>query len=155
MMLPIVAVSLMAALAQGSHLPRIDEVAWLRGCWELQTREGSVEAQWLSPRASSMLGVSRTIHGTRLVDYDMALIREGGERLSYEAHPSDGEPDLFVSVAIGDRRVEFENLKPKYPSRIGYELTAAGRLLEWTDGLHDGKTGRTESAFDRVSCPGE
>src|SRR3954462_15098176 len=142
-MLPLALVWLIAAFARGSRLPRIDQVAWLRGCWEMQTRDGTVEAQWLSPRASSMLGVSRTIHGTRLVDYDMALIREGGDRLSYEAHPSHDEPDLFLSVVIGDRNVVFENLKPKFPSRIGYELVAAGRLLAWSDGSRDGQTRRT------------
>jgi len=153
--MPIVVFSLVAALAQATLLPRVDQVAWLRGCWEMQTREGTVEAQWLSPRASSMLGVSRTIHGTRLVDYDMTLIRERGDRLSYEAHPSNDEPELFLSTVIGDRTIVFENLRPRVPSRIGYELTATGRLLAWSEGTADGQTRRTESAYDRVSCPGE
>jgi hypothetical protein len=147
-------VLLVAALAQVT-LPRVDEVAWLRGCWEMQTREGSVESQWLSPRASSMLGVSRTIHGTTLVNYEMTLIRERGDRLSYEAHPSDDEPDLFLSTVIGERRVVFENVRPRVPSRVGYELTAGGRLLAWSEDTRDGKTRRAESTYDRVSCAGE
>src|SRR5436190_11553488 len=125
--MPILVIPLIAALAQAGALPRVDQVAWLRGCWEMQTRGGTIESQWLSPRASSMLGVSRTIHGTTLVDYEMTLIRERGDRLSYEAHPSDDVPALFLSIAIGDRRVVFENLRPGYPARVGYELTAAGR----------------------------
>jgi hypothetical protein len=153
--MPILVIQLIAALAQAGALPRVDQVAWLRGCWEMQTRGGTVESQWLSPRASSMLGVSRTIHGTVLVDYEMALIRERGDRLSYEAHPSNDPPALFLSTAILDRKIVFENLKPDYPARIGYELTAAGRLIAWSEGTRDGQTGRTESAYDRVSCPGE
>src|SRR3954453_10336213 len=97
-----VALVLLFAVAAGGDLRRIDEVAWLRGCWEAQTREGTIEAQWLAPRASSILGVSRTIHGTTLVGYEMDLIREGGDRLDYEAHPSNGLPGLFMSVAIAD-----------------------------------------------------
>jgi hypothetical protein len=146
---------LIVSLAQGTVLPRVDQVSWLRGCWELQTREGTVEAQWLSPRASSMLGVSRTIHGTTLVDYEMTLIRERGDRLSYETHPSNDEPALFLSATIDHRKIVFENLKPLFPARVGYELTESGRLLVWTDGARDGQTRRTESAYDRVSCPGE
>ena len=153
--MPILVLSLLAAFAQAGGLPRVDQVAWLRGCWETQTRDGTIEAQWLSPRASSMLGVSRTIHGTTLVDYEMALIRERGDRLTYEAHPSNDPPELFLSIAIGDRKIVFENLKAAYPARIGYELTAAGRLVAWIEGARDGQTRRTESAYDRVSCPGE
>ena len=118
-------------------LPRVDQVAWLRGCWEMQTREGSIEAQWLSPRASSMLGVSRTIHGTLLADYEMDLIRERGDRLSYEANPSNGEPSLFLSTAIGDRTIAFENLKVQFPSRLGFALSPTGRLTAWSEGELD------------------
>lgn len=149
------ALVLFLRVIQLTAMPRVDQVAWLRGCWELQTREGTVEAQWLPPRASSMLGVSRTIHGTTLVDYEMTLIREGGERLSFETHPPDAEPDLFISTTIGPQAIAFENLKPRFPSRIGYELTATGRLLVWNEGTHDGQTRRTESTYDRVSCAGE
>jgi hypothetical protein len=136
-------------------LPQVDEVAWLRGCWERHTPEGTVEMQWLSPRASSMLGVSRTIHGTTLADYELTVIRERGDRLSYEPHPSNSEPDLFLSAAIGERRVVFENLRPQDPVRVGYELTPAGRLLAWSERSREGQTRRIESAYDRVSCPGE
>src|SRR3954467_7437392 len=117
-----VILALIATLVQVARPPRIDEVAWLRGCWESRTGEGTVEAQWLSPRASSMLGVSRTIHGTTLVDYEMTLIRERGDRLSYETHPSNDEPALFLSATIDHRKIVFENLKPLFPARVGYEL---------------------------------
>ena len=146
---------LLAALAQIGKLPRVEQVAWLRGCWEMQTREGSIEAQWLSPRASSMLGVSRTIHGTLLADYEMDLVRERGDRLSYEANPSNGEPSLFLSTAIGDRAVVFENLKEQFPSRLGFELSPTGRLIAWSEGTRNGQAKRTESAYDRVPCAGE
>ena len=146
---------LTAVIARGGDLPHMEQVAWLRGCWEAQTREGTIEAQWLPPRASSILGVSRTIHGSRLVDYEMALIRERGDRLSYETHPSDGEPDLFLSVAIEKQTVVFENLKPRFPSRVGFELTAPDRLLAWFDGLQNSQDQRVEYRYVRVSCAGE
>jgi hypothetical protein len=148
-------VSLAAVLAQPVVLPRVEQVAWLRGCWETRTREGTIEAQWLSPRASSILGVSRTIHGATLVDYEMTMIRERGDRLAYEAHPASDEPELLLSTAIGDHTVVFENLRARFPSRVGYQLTTAGRLLAWTEGTRDGQTRRAESTYDRVSCPGE
>jgi hypothetical protein len=151
--MPIVILVLVAALAQGGRVPRVDQVAWLRGCWEAQTREGTIEAQWLAPRASSILGVSRTIHGTTLVGYEMDLIREGGDRLDYEAHPSNGLPGLFMSVAIADGKVVFENLKEQFPARIGYELSAPGRLAVWSEGPENGNAKRVELRYSRVRCP--
>jgi hypothetical protein len=149
-----VAVLLLTAVLAGGDLPRMDQVAWLRGCWETQTREGTIEAQWLPPRASSMLGVSRTIHGARLVDYEMDLIRERGDGLSYESHPSEGEPDLFLSVAIQKQKIVFENLKPRFPSRVGFELTAPDRLLAWVDDSQP-QGRRVEHWYVRIACAGE
>ena len=153
--MPVALLLLFAVIAAGGDLRRIDEVAWLRGCWEAQTREGTIEAQWLPPRASSMLGVSRTIHGARLVDYEMDLIRAIGDRLSYEAHPSDGEPDLFLSVAVQEHKIWFENLKPRVPSRVGFELTAPDRLLAWVDPSPNAQDKRLEYRYERVPCAGD
>jgi len=149
------AILLLTAVLAGGDLPRMDQVAWLRGCWETHTPEGTIEAQWLPPRASSMLGVSRTIHGARLVDYEMDLIRERGDGLSYESHPSEGEPDLFLSVAIQKQKIVFENLKPRFPSRVGFELTAADRLLAWVDDSQQPQGRRVEYRYVRVACAGE
>lgn len=153
--MPVPILLLTAVIVGGGDLPHMNQVAWLRGCWEAPTREGTIEAQWLPPRASSMLGVSRTIHGSRLVDYEMALIRERGDQLSYETHPSDGEPDLFLSVAIETRKVVFENLKPRFPSRVGFELTAPDRLLAWIDSPQGPQGRRVEYRYVRVACAGE
>jgi hypothetical protein len=153
--MPSVILALIATLIQVARPPRIDEVAWLRGCWESRTGEGTVDAQWLSPRASSMLGVSRTIHGTTLIDYEMVVIRERGDRLSYEPHPSDAEAGLFMSTAVSDRTVVFQNLQPRFPARVGYELSSPDRLLAWMDGSENGTTRRVELSYSRVSCPGD
>lgn len=146
---------LVAGLAGIDEPPRMNQVGWLRGCWEAPTLDGTIEAQWLPPRASSILGVTRTIHGARLVDYEMDLIRELGERLSYEAHPSKGEPALFLSIAIEEQKVVFENLTPGIPARVGFELTAPDRLLAWVDDSSQARGGRVEYRYVRVACAGE
>jgi hypothetical protein len=130
-------------------------VAWLQGCWATERDGRTIEEQWLSPRASSMLGVSRTTSGAALVEYEMVLIRERGEQLSYEAHPSDREPGVFMSTRVGTRSILFENLKHEFPQRIGYERPTADRLLAWIDGVQDGQTRRIEFRYERVPCPGD
>ena len=143
-------------LAAQVALPvRIDRVAWLQGCWLLRDGDRTIEEQWLSPRADSMLGVGRTTRADRLIEYEMVLIRASGRQLAYEAHPSTEEPALFMSASIGERSIVFENLKHDFPQRIGYERTSADRLLAWTEGTQDGQMKRIEYPYSRVPCAGE
>jgi hypothetical protein len=149
------AVVLTLVAGQLAPLPSIERVRWLQGCWATERDGRIIEAQWLPPRASSMLGVGRTTRGATLVEYEMVLIRERGGQLSYETHPSDQQPGLFMSDAIDERSIEFENLKHEFPQRIGYERTASGQLLVWMDGRQGGQMRRLESRYDRIPCPGE
>jgi hypothetical protein len=142
-------------LGQLEPAPRIERVAWLQGCWAMDRGGRLVEEQWLAPRASSMLGVGRTTGGSTLVEYEMVLIRERGDQLSYEAHPSEQEPAVFMSTAIGDRSIVFENLKHDFPQRVGYERKAADQLIAWIEGPQNGQARRIDFKYDRVPCPGD
>ena len=88
------AVLLVMTAATGSAVPQsggIQRIAWLQGCWELVSPERTVEEQWMAPRGKSMVGVSRTVRADSLVGFELVVIREQGDRLAYEAHPS-GQP---------------------------------------------------------------
>ena len=63
-----------AAMAQPTGVQRL---AWLQGCWALTQGERSVEEQWTAPRAGSMLGLSRTLRGDKLVEHEF-VIGSGG-----------------------------------------------------------------------------
>lgn len=142
------------ALGQIAVRPTVERVVWLQGCWAMESNGRLVEEQWLAPRASSMLGVGRTTRGTTLVDYEMVLIRERGDQLAYEAHPANQAPAVFMSAAIGERSIVFENLKHDFPQRVGYERTG-DRLAAWIEGPQDGQTRRIDFAYERVSCAGD
>lgn len=149
--------ALVVALTQAPPLlpPRVDRLAWLQGCWETESNGRLLEAQWLSARGASMLGVGRTTRGTKLVEYELVLIRERGDHLSYEAHPSREEPALFMSTVIAARSIVFENLKQDFPQRVGYERTSAERLVAWVEGVQDGRTRHAELSYRRVPCAGD
>ena len=61
------------ALAQPAS---VQGLAWLQGCWEINSPERVVEEQWTAPRAHSMLGSSRTLRGDKLVAHEFVLLRE-------------------------------------------------------------------------------
>ena len=154
--LPAAAVVLLAAAAPAAAASSgIQRVAWLRGCWEMSSPERTVEEQWMAPRGGSMVGVGRTVRGSELVEYEMVVIREQGEKLAYEAHPSGQPSATFLSEAVSETSVVFVNQGHDFPKRIGYERAAEDRLLAWIDGGADSERPRIEFAYRRVACGGE
>ena len=132
----------------------IQRLAWLQGCWEAVSADGRVEEQWMAPRGGSMVGSGRTVRGEKLVEYELVVIREDGDALVYQAHPS-GQPSAeFRSTSVSDGRVVFENPGHDFPQRIGYERQGAS-LQAWVEGSKDGRTRRIDFPYRRTICAGD
>ncbi len=130
----------------------IARVAWLQGCWEAASPERTIEEHWMAPRGASMVGVGRTVRGADLVEYELVVIREQGDQLAYEAHPSGQPSAVFLSDTVSDAAVVFQNLQHDFPKRVGYERSGKDRLLAWIDGGPEGKRPRKEFAYRRAAC---
>lgn len=139
-------------LAQGSGIER---VAWLRGCWEARNSRRTVEEQWMAPRAHSMVSMGRTVRGDTVVEYEQVVLREQGDRLAYEAHPSGQVGAVFLSIRLSDSAAVFEDAQHDFPQRVGYERRGPDSLLAWIEGLVDGRSRRVEFPYARVRCGGE
>ena len=133
---------------------RIERIAWLQGCWEMRSAQGTVEEQWMSPRGGTMIGVGRTVRNDRLVEYETVIVREDGGRLAYEAHPSGQPAAVFLSREIADAMVVFENPQHDFPQRIGYRHDGTDVLTAWIEGSSQGQPRRIDFAYHRVPCPG-
>jgi len=131
----------------------VARVAWMQGCWETSSPQGTIEEHWMSPRGSSMLGVGRTVRDGRLIEYEMVLLSERGDRLAYEAHPSGQTPATFMSGMVTASSVVFENPEHDFPQRIGYERKGPDSLTAWVEGPQNGRTRRIEFAYTRARCP--
>jgi hypothetical protein len=133
----------------------VERVSWLQGCWELSSGQRTVEEQWMAPRGGVMIGMGRTVRGGALVEYESVVIRQQGDRLAYEAHPS-GEPSaVFLSSTLNESTVVFENPQHDFPQKVGYQRSGAGSLLAWVEGTEKGQTRRIEFPYKRVACPGQ
>ena len=139
-----------SAVAQGSA--KVEQVAWLTGCWEYKTEKRTVEEHWMAPRGHTMLGAGRTVQGEKLLEFEMVLIREQDGRLAYEAHPSGQPTAVFLSRTIGERDAVFENLQHDFPQRIGYTRDGDS-LVAWIEGPRGGQTRRIAFRYRRVDCP--
>jgi len=133
----------------------VERVSWLQGCWELSSGQRTVEEQWMAPRGGVMIGMGRTVRGGALVEYESVVIRQQGDRLAYEAHPS-GEPSaVFLSSTLNESTVVFENPQHDFPQKVGYQRRRAWSLLAWVEGTEKGQTRRIECPYKRVACPGQ
>ena len=117
---------------------KVEQVAWLAGCWEDSTAQRTVEEQWMAPRGHTMLSAGRTTRGDTVVAYEMVLIREQGGQLAYEAHPSGQPSAVFLSRAVSENEVVFENLQHDFPQRVGYRRDGDS-LRGWVEGPRNGQ----------------
>jgi hypothetical protein len=131
----------------------LSRVAWMQGCWETTSPQRTIDEHWMSPRGGSMLGMSRTVRDGRLVEHELMILSERGEQLAYEAHPSGQSPATFLSTTVTSSMVVFENPAHDFPQRIGYERKGADSLTAWVEGPQNGRTRRSEFAYQRAQCP--
>ena len=132
----------------------LSRVSWLGGCWEAVSPTRTIEENWTGARGHTMIGVSRTVRGDSLFEYEFLVLRERGDRLAYEAHPSGQPSTVFLSKEITDSTVVFEDLKHDFPQRVGYRRVGADSLVAWIEGSMGGRQRRIEFPYRRGRCAG-
>jgi hypothetical protein len=152
MMLLLVSI-LLSGLTAADVAVNVDQVAWLQGCWQLESGGRIVEEQWMSPRGGVMLSMGRTVRDGKLVEYESVVLRAQAGGLAYEAHPSGQAPAVFMSTTVTESTVVFENPTHDFPQRVGYQRHA-DKLLAWIEGMANGKQRRVEFPYSRVGCAG-
>jgi hypothetical protein len=140
-----------AGLAQ-LPTPSIKDVAWIAGCWEVDRNGRHVVESWLPPEGGTMMGVSRTVAGTRTTEWEFLMIREGSGGLEYVAKPSGQAEATFTASRASAGEVIFENPAHDFPKKIHYKrdgdaLTAA------IEGPMNGQSRRIEFAYKK-GCGG-
>ena len=140
-----------APLAAQPGSARVEQVAWLTGCWEMTAQQRIVQEQWTKPGGQTMLGVGRTIRDGKTIEHEFVVITVKDGRLAYEAHPSGQAPATFLSKQLTGTSVVFENPDHDFPQRVGYERRGES-LLAWVEGSQNGRTRRIEFPYQRVPC---
>lgn len=148
----LIAIAFTAAARAGPS--GIQRVAWLQGCWEMASEGRTVEEQWMAPRGKSMVGVSRTVRDGTLVEYELVVVREQGDRLAYEAHPRGQPAAVFLSRDVSDSSVLFENPQHDFPQRIGYQRDGPNALRAWIEGIRNDRVRRIDFSYRRAACAG-
>jgi hypothetical protein len=102
-----------------------------------------------------LLGVSRTIRGDTLIDYEFSRIVETDSGLTFVAQPSGQAPASFVARSVAPKRIIFENMAHDFPQRIIYQRVQNDSLFARIEGTMRGVVRTVDFRYRRVVCPGE
>jgi hypothetical protein len=122
------------------------------GCWEQSAGARLIEEQWMRPRAGLMLGVSRTVVGDSLREYEQVALFQRGGHLIYAATPARQAPAEFTSIAVSDSAVTFENPTHDFPQRVIYRRRGADSLIARVEGMRGGQLRGSDYPYRRVTC---
>lgn len=102
--------------------------AWLAGSWTAQSGQERFEETWLPPIGGSLVGLSRTVSGGRMVFFEYLRIIERSGATFFIAQPNGRPPTEFKLTSSTATKAVFENPANDFPKVITYELTAPGKL---------------------------
>jgi hypothetical protein len=119
--------------------PTVDHLSWLTGCWTMTRGDSVVEEQWLKPLGGTLMGISRTAKGGRVVEHEFIQIRDVNGKLAYIAKPSGQAEATFVLKTFTEGEAIFENPAHDFPQRIIYRRTAEG-VTARIEGTRNGQT---------------
>lgn len=148
------ALALTLVLSSGtSQSDPLDDLKWLAGCWEMKNGERLTEEQWMLPRGGVMIGMSRTVRGQSLVEFEQVRIETRGTGRYYVASPSRQATAEFKATSASADQVTFENPAHDFPTKVAYRRQGADSLIASIEGQRGGRTRTIEYPYRRASCP--
>jgi hypothetical protein len=127
---------------------RIEDAAWLSGCWSFAGKDRFTEEHWLPPAGGAMLGLSRTIRGGKMVEFEFLALREIDGKLSYVAIPSRQKETVFPLARHSPTELVFENPNHDFPQRVIYRRLPDGIAVR-IEGVVDGNSRSADFPFSR------
>lgn len=132
----------------------IDQLRWIAGCWEIRTPSRLTQEQWMAPLGGMMLGMSRTVAGGAVREWEQIRIETREGRLVYVAQPSGQTLTEFASESVTDTAVVFHNPAHDFPQRVAYLRAGRDSLVARISGERAGRTRQVDFRFGRATCPG-
>ncbi len=142
---------ILSAPVMGQPVATTADVAFLTGCWKYERGGRIVEEHWMAPAGGSLMGISRTVAGGKVAEFEFLQIRDLPGGLTYIAKPS-GQPEAsFTATSKGAGEVVFENPTHDFPQKIRYKLTG-DTLAARVEGTINGKARGIDLPYTRASC---
>lgn len=138
-----------------TRAPRADinDLAWMAGCWKLESAGRIIEEQWMAPRGGMMLGMGRTVRQGRTAEFEQTRIEQHGDTVIFFAQPSGQSASSFPAKTLSRQEVVFENLSHDFPQRVIYR-SGRDSLHASIEGMQNGTLVRVPFPMGRVACAG-
>ena len=128
------------------------DLAFMSGCWQLESNGRHTEEHWLGPAGGSLMGVSRTVAGGKVTEYEFLQIRDLAEGLTYIAKPSNQPEGRFAIASKTADEVVFENPSHDFPQRIRYRRVGIDGLHARVEGTINAKPRAIDYPYTRAIC---
>jgi len=131
---------------------KLEDFAWLAGCWEYDRGGRISEERWTKPKAGMMLGTGQTVKDGKTVEFEFMRIHEEKGEIFFTAKPS-GQPEAsFKLISYKDGKAVFENSQHDFPQRVIYGKQPDGVLLARIEGEMNGQKRGIDFPFKRAKC---
>ncbi|HUP90871.1 MAG TPA: DUF6265 family protein [Solimonas sp.] len=142
------------ASSAGAQTARVDQFAWLAGCWGFDTPDGRYEEQWTTPTGNSMLGVSRRVADGFTKEFEfMRIVTSGGGGFDFTAQPNDGPVGRFNMLTLTGTKVVFERPENEFPKKVIYEFVPPASLNARIEGVSGGHPMGLNFPMKKKACP--
>jgi hypothetical protein len=131
----VILLALTPLLAQqsGEKKTTVADLAWISGAWVLESGPRRIEEHWTAPASNAILGMSRTLRGSRMVAFEFLRIVERPDGIYYVAQPGGRPATDFKLTRFDGSTAVFENPQHDFPKRILYTRNPDGSLTARTD----------------------
>jgi Domain of unknown function (DUF6265) len=114
---------------------KIEDLSWISGDWETAPGRMQIDEHWSKVAGGSLIGMSRTVAGSKTVFFEYLRIETRGAEIYYVAHPRARNPGTdFKLVRLNSQEAVFENLAHDFPKRIIYRKNGDGTLTARIEG---------------------
>jgi len=93
-----------------------------------------IEERWTEPASNMMLGVSRTVRGDKVVEFEFLRIEARADGLYYVAQPGGRPPTDFKLTRWDGTEAIFENPRHDFPKRVIYRRMPDNVVTARVDG---------------------
>ena len=121
--------------AHGSPLTAqsLKDFAWLAGSRSVQGNV-LIEERWTEPASNMMLGVSRTVRGDKVVEFEFLRIEARADGIYYVAQPGGRPATDFKLMKWDGTEAIFENPQHDFPKRVVYRRLPDNVVVAKVDG---------------------
>jgi len=115
---------------------KLQDLAWMAGDWQTAASDHrQTDEHWTAPQGGAMLGMSRTVAGDTMVEFEYLRIVERAYGIYYVAHPGARAPGTeFKLTRLTATQAIFENPQHDFPKRVLYGRNSDGSLDASIDG---------------------